>query len=92
MQAGEEIGGFHFFAFGPIVISVAFKATRFRVVRAGSVAGFAVRERRNEDVAGFLAGERARMAANAGETAVGIVIETRVGHPAFGEAGFRHVG
>jgi len=74
------------------MIGVAFEAARFGVVRTGRVAGFAIRKRWNEDVAGFLAGERARMAANAGETAVGIVIETRVGHPAFGEAGFRHVG
>jgi len=71
---------------------VAFEAAGFGVVRAGRVTGFAIRKRWHEDVAGFLAGERAGMAPDARETAVGIVIEARVGHPAFGEAGIRHAG
>ena len=88
LQTGEKIHGFHFFAFRPIVIGVAFEAARFGVVRAWGVAGFAICQRRNEHVAGVLAGERAGVAADAGEAAVSIVIEARVRHPAFGEVGF----
>ncbi len=90
-EAGEEIGGLHFFAFRPIVIGVAFEAARFGVVRAGRVAGFAIREGRNKDIAGFPAGERAGMAADAGKSAVGIVIEPGMWHPSLGEAGFRYI-
>ncbi len=91
-QAWEEVGGFHFFALGPIVVGVAFEAAGFGVVWSGCVTGFAARKRWNEDVAGFFAGECARMAADAREASVGVVIETRVGHPSLGEIGFGNVG
>jgi hypothetical protein len=71
---------------------MAFEAPGFGVVGAGRVASFAIPKRRNEDVAGFLAGERTGMAAHAGKSAMGIVVEARMRHPTLGEVGFRHVG
>ena len=41
-EAGEEISWLHFLAFGPIVVGVAFEASGFGVVGAGSVASFAI--------------------------------------------------
>ena len=31
-EAGKKVGGFHFFAFRPIVIGMAFEATRLRAI------------------------------------------------------------
>ena len=45
--------GSDFFALGPVVVGVAFGATGFGVAGAGSVAGLASGNTRDEDVGGF---------------------------------------
>src|SRR5271170_6436192 len=66
------------FALGPVVIGVAFKAARFRVVRSGRVTRLARRDSRHHYIRGERASQRLRVAAYAGKSRVRLMIEFRV--------------
>ena len=82
LESRESEAGSDFFALGPVVIGVAFRAAGFRVARAGGVAGLAGGEAGDEDVGRFGAAQGFLVAASTGKTAMGIVIEFGVGEPA----------
>jgi hypothetical protein len=70
-----------FFSLRPIVIRVAFKAPRLRMFRPRSVARFASRDPRQEQVASLRAAQRFFVTARTRKSAVRIMIESRMRHP-----------
>lgn len=63
------------------MVSVAHKAARFGMLRAGRVASLAILNPRHEQVARLRAGQSLHMATRTGEAAMRIVIEFRVWQP-----------
>jgi hypothetical protein len=71
----------HFFPFRPIVIGVALKAPRLRVLRSRRVTSLASRNPRQKHVAGLRAVQRFLVTAHARKTPVRVMIKSRVRHP-----------
>jgi hypothetical protein len=72
----------NFPALRPVVVSVALKAARFRVLRPRRMAGLASFNSRQQDVARLRARQRLRVAAHASESLMRTVIEFCMRHPA----------
>ena len=70
-----------FLALRPIVVGVALKAARFRMLWPRSVAFLASFNSRQQHIAGFGARQRLRVTAHASKTRVRAVIEFRMRHP-----------
>src|SRR2546427_738281 len=68
----------YFLAFRPVVVGVAFGATRLGAVKTWCVAGLANRNSRQQNVFRLRAGQRVRVAAHASEATMGVVIESCV--------------